>query len=50
MFLTLGLCVMAPDKVEVEPCFDRSGASPRLHEEWRKHHEAVLSSDRIQEV
>ena len=31
--------------------FDRSGASPRLHEEWRKHHEAELSSaDRIQDV
>ena len=31
--------------------FDRSGASPRLHEEWRKHHEAVLSNaDRIRAV
>ena len=30
---------------------DRSGASPRLPEELRKHHEAELSSaDRIQEV
>ena len=45
MFLTLGLYVMSPDKVEVEPCF------PRLHEEWRKHHEPVLSSaDQIQAV
>ena len=29
----------------------RSRASPKLHEDWRKHHEAELSSaDRIQEV
>ena len=53
MFLTLGLYIMPPDKVEVEPCFvgASSGAGPRLHGEWRKHHEAVLSStDRTQAV
>ena len=56
MFLTLALYITPPDKVEVEPCFvvatliSRAQAK-RLHEEWRMHREAELSSaDPIQAV
>ena len=56
MFLTLGLYVMPPDKVEVEPCFVVAaligGAQAQnFTRNRRRHHEAVLSSaDRIQAV
>ena len=55
MFLTLGAVRHATRQCQGAMLrggsFDRSAASPRLHEEWRKHHEAELSSaDQTQEV
>ena len=49
MFLTLGLYVMPPHKTQVEPRFVVAALIGRaqaqgLHEEWRKHHEAELTS------
>ena len=54
MFLTLGLYIMPPDKVEVEPCFvaaliSRAQAQGCMRK-GEKHHEAELASADQQEV